>query len=196
MQLGSLSGQTLTCAERSPPSQVIPLLRDRLPALISQHGIGRPCPGPPQLWSYQWDSLGSLYLNLGVSSACTHFLWSLIGIDTEDSPSLPPAYMSHCQKLHLGEASLIYLQYLLVNIFFLGDRVNIYVTLTGLELCRPVWPQVHRDALATAFQMLRLKACATTPKPTLHHIELPRSVQAISIQYCPHLPNMVISEAR
>ena len=39
--------------------------------------------------------------------------------------------------------------------------------LTGNSLCRPCWPRTHRDLPTFAFQVLGLKACATTVRPVL-----------------------------
>lgn len=36
-----------------------------------------------------------------------------------------------------------------------------FVALASLKLCRPDWPQTHRDPAAVAFQVLWLKACST-----------------------------------
>ena len=43
-----------------------------------------------------------------------------------------------------------------------------------LFLCRPDWPQTHRDPPASASRVLRLKACTTTAQPASSFYPLPQ----------------------
>ena len=46
--------------------------------------------------------------------------------------------------------------------------VVVVAAAAALELCRPSWPQTHRDPPASASQVLILKACATTTQLKQH----------------------------
>jgi hypothetical protein len=45
---------------------------------------------------------------------------------------------------------------------FFRQYYFVYLWLSWNKFCRPGWPQTHRDLPASAFQVLRLKVCATT----------------------------------
>jgi hypothetical protein len=53
--------------------------------------------------------------------------------------------------------------FLFVCFCLFGGEVSLcHLDLPGNLLCKPGWPQTHRDAPASASQVLELKVCVTT----------------------------------